>query len=139
MNFLFVCSSNKDRSPALEKYIELTHKQHSHQSAGVNQFFCEKHNTKFVTKANIEWADVIVCMEFIHYKRIKELFNLDEEMPDWPKKKVFIVLNNGEYKPDTSSGEDWLMRAEDRISYYLKIKDNRQFPHAILQNPYIYE
>lgn len=139
MKFLYVCSSNKDRSPALEKYIGMNNDQHEHCSVGVNKYFCDTHSTSFITKEHLKWADVIVCMEYIHFKRIKELFNIDETMPGWEKRKVFVVLNNGEYTPNTSSAEDWLMRAEDKISYYLKIQDVKDFQHKIQQNPYIYE
>jgi predicted protein tyrosine phosphatase len=138
MNFLYVCSSNKDRSPALSAYIAATNKQHNHKSAGINKYFCEKNKTTLITKADVEWADVIVCMEHVHYKRMKELFKLDEETPDWLKRKAAIVLNNGEFTPNSSSAEDWLMRAEDKISYYLKISSTNEFPHKILQNPHIY-
>lgn len=138
MNFLYVCSSNKDRSPALCDYIAAGNKQHKHKSAGINKHFCTKHKTSLITKEDVDWADVIVCMEFVHYKRMKELFKLDEQTPDWLKNKVAIVLNNGEFTQGTSAAEDWLMRAEDKIAYYLKISDTNEFHHKIQQNPHIY-
>jgi hypothetical protein len=69
---------------------------------------------------------------------MKELFKLDEQTPDWLKNKVAIVLNNGEFTQGTSAAEDWLMRAEDKISYYLKISSTNEFHHKIQQNPHIY-
>ena len=49
MKVVFICTSNKDRSPALEKYFKKVYPQHTFSSAGVNQYFCGKKDTKYLT------------------------------------------------------------------------------------------
>lgn len=48
MNILFICTSNKDRSPALQEYFSIIYPQHAFKSAGVNKYFTKKHGTVLV-------------------------------------------------------------------------------------------
>lgn len=74
MNILFVCTSNKDRSPALETHFRVNHPKHEYRSAGINSWFTKKHGTHHVTSDDIRWADAIIYAEDIHYKYCFERF-----------------------------------------------------------------
>jgi len=81
MNVLFICTSNKDRSPALEKYFKFMYPKHEYRSAGVNKYFCEKKSTHYVTYNDLYvWADLIVCAEKIHIEILERDFDLDFKM-----------------------------------------------------------
>jgi predicted protein tyrosine phosphatase len=109
MNILFVCTSNKDRSPALEKYFRANYPWHKYRSAGVNMYFCYKKGTHLITLEDVNWSDVIVFCEDIHEVVTKRMFGLmyDHLGPT-------VILNLGEYKQG-DVGEDYLMRAEERL------------------------
>lgn len=122
MNILFVCASNKDRSPALVKYFEATHPNHSYRSAGVNKYFTGKHGTHYLALEDIAWADMIVFAESVH---------LDVATRDFPeyefanngifrskssghyKSGQWVVLECGEYRE--SLADDYLTKAEYKL------------------------
>jgi predicted protein tyrosine phosphatase len=96
MKILFVCTSNKDRSPALEKLFREKYPKHIYKSAGINKYFCSKKNTHYLTKHDIIWADYIVYAEDIHYEiAFKKILPI--HFPNT------LILNCGEYiKGDVS-------------------------------------
>ena len=51
MNILFICTSNNDRSPALEKYYREKYPEHKYKRAGINKYFTtKKRNSLFITR-----------------------------------------------------------------------------------------
>lgn len=106
---LFVCTSNADRSPALEKYFSEKYQIHQYRSAGINKYHTSKKGNHYLTMDDIKWADIIVCAEQIHLDIITRDFN-DENF-------LFIkalVLNCGEYVKGNVSME-YLKCAEEKI------------------------
>lgn len=57
---LFICSANINRSKTAERVFM---KEYFTRSAGI-------YNAKPVTKEQLEWADVVICMEEDHRKQI---------------------------------------------------------------------
>lgn len=117
MRVLFICTSNKDRSPALEKYFKDVYSHNEYRSAGVNKYFTTKKGTHYLTNEDIDWAELIIYAEDIHYdvacKNFKEETNICL--------KDCITLNLGEYKQG-QIGEDYLMKAEKKIEKHLNQK-----------------
>jgi predicted protein tyrosine phosphatase len=114
MKVLFICTSNKDRSPALERYFRENYPQHEYRSAGVNRYFCKKHGTHYLTQEDWEWSELRVFAEKHH---------IDIAMRDfWEKAmagKYIKILSLGEYK-EGCIGEDYLVRAEELLKSLLK-------------------
>ena len=114
-HILFICTSNKDRSPALENYFKALadtkqsggYEYAEYKSAGVNRHFTQRHHTTLVSKELIEWANVIVYAEDVHYKLVRNLFPQYTGTPASMKldNKKEIVLNIGDYRPKQ---EGWL-------------------------------
>lgn len=112
MNILFICTSNKDRSPALARYFSAVHPNHNYRSAGVNKYFTNTvHQTHYLTTQDIEWAEVFIFAAEIHKAVVQRDFKgaLDN-------KKYFITLNI-EYRSDRE--EEYLTSAEYMIMQYL--------------------
>lgn len=113
MNILFVCTSNKDRGPALEEYFKDNYPNHYYKSAGVNKYFTAKKGTTYITVDLINWADIVVYAEQIHY---------DIACRDIPDRGVgfkdCLVLGLGEYKQG-QIGEDYLIKADMRLKTHL--------------------
>lgn len=105
MKTLFVCSSHKDRSPALEAYFTANHPEHQFRSAGVSGYFTDKHNTHLITQADMDWADVVVYAELIHRDVAKKTLTF---------KGKEIVLGLGNYTQGCI-GDDYLLGAEEMI------------------------
>lgn len=112
MNVLFICTSNKDRSPALENYFREVYPQHQYRSAGVNKYFTKTKGTHYLTEADLAWADLVVYCEYIHNSIVNRDFNQGLIYG-------FVILNLGEYKQG-QVGEDYLTKAELILSNYLK-------------------
>lgn len=91
MNILFVCTSNQDRSPALEKYFRIRLPHNEYRSAGINKYFTEKKGTHYLTEEDIEWADLIVFAEKIHLQIAQQKFK-----PFSPN-QAFLILELGDY------------------------------------------
>jgi len=68
MKFLFVCSSNIDRSPCAKELFK-DNKEHEAKSCGILP-----HAKTYVTKARLNWADIVFCMEHEHKQFIFENF-----------------------------------------------------------------
>lgn len=81
MNLLFVCTANKLRSATAETIFS--------EVAGINAIGAgtDKTAPTTVDSVLIEWADVIVCMEQTHRKKVKRLF------PGPLKNKRLVVLD----------------------------------------------
>lgn len=133
-NVLMVCTSNKDRSPALENYFKETHPNYEYRSAGINKYFCEKKGTHLINEDDIIWADLLVFAEDVHLKVVCERYKAHTPIPNGSRhdrgsisfddEKVkkdlkFIVLNCGDYKQGCI-GEDYLTKAEMALSEILK-------------------
>ena len=127
MNILFICTSNKDRSPALQEYFSFVHNQHQYKSAGINKYFCEKNNTHYLTQEDIDWADVLVFAEDIHYTIFVRDFAKDKiSLPEGRylcriDGKHFDILRCGEYE-EGAVNEDYLTKSEIVIKEIISAK-----------------
>ena len=92
MNILFVCTSNRDRSPSLERYFRSIYPTNEYRSAGVNKWFTTKKNTHYITVDDIQWSDLIVCAEDVHHTC------LTRDFKDLMVNKRVECLNLGEYE-----------------------------------------
>ena len=131
-NVLTVCTSAKDRSPALVNYLSEVFPNYEYRCAGINKYFCEKKGTHLISKEDIEWADLIILAEDVHLKVVKERFNGTTNVlwsgnisfgwfdnnGKFEKHSKFIVLNCGEYTQGCI-GEDYLTKAEMVLSQIL--------------------
>lgn len=106
-NILFICTSNKDRSVALQEYFSFNYPDNCYQSAGINGYYTKKKNTHFLTKEDIDWADLIVFAEEIH-ERITKKWHVIK-----PATKT-IVLNCGNYDP--SDMDTYVIKAESILT-----------------------
>ncbi len=128
MKILFVCTSNKDRSPALEKYFKEILPEHDYRSAGINKYFCDKKGTNLITEKDIRWADTIICAEDVHADVICTKFDLmggsrygyfemiRNEITVFYKPA--LILNCGEYTQGCI-GEDYLTKSEYKLKKHL--------------------
>jgi predicted protein tyrosine phosphatase len=66
MNILFVCTSGKDRSPALLKHYSDKYPEHRFSCGGINRYFTELYDKHFITQEDITWANLIFCSERVH-------------------------------------------------------------------------
>jgi len=114
MKILFICTSNKDRSPALERYFRENYPRHEYRSAGVNRYFCGKHGTHYLTQTLLHWANFIVFAEREH----KRIASRDFKM-NILGSRTALVLGLGEYEKGAISN-DYLVRAEERLKSHLK-------------------
>lgn len=114
---LIVCTSGKDGSPALVKYLEKVYPAFEYRCAGINKYFCESKGTHYITLEDIDWCDVIVYAENIHQDVVKAKFD-SIKLQAMEKLKRTIVLNCGEYTQGCI-GEDWLTRAEEKLKPFL--------------------
>lgn len=108
MNILFVCTSNKDRSPALERHFREKYPQHSYRSAGINTYFTQKHGTHFLTKEDVEWADLVVGADEIHTDKASSIARPSGT-------RTFVHLSLGDYPHEemdryTSDAEAKILR-----------------------------
>ena len=76
LNILFVCGRNNRRSPTAEQ-IFLHDRRMNVRSGGIADT-----SRKRVTEADMMWADLILCMERKHVKRLQVAFrHLDYRAP----------------------------------------------------------
>ena len=59
MNYLFVCSANKQRSKTAEDFFAQKYPDHEFLSAGKNTKICRKEVKTELTEDLIEWADKV--------------------------------------------------------------------------------
>lgn len=106
MNVLFVCTSNKDRSPALEKHFREKYPKHQYSSSGINQYLCSVHGGRYLNQANINWADLVVYAHDVHHEKSSQRFIFGPT-------QAFIVLNCGTFNPKFP--EEYINKAEEKL------------------------
>lgn len=72
MNYLFVCSANKQRSKTAEDYFASKYSELQFLSAGTNLKICRKEGTTELTEDLLKWADKVYVMENKHLEQIKK-------------------------------------------------------------------
>ncbi|MCH2488557.1 MAG: phosphotyrosine protein phosphatase [Flavobacteriales bacterium] len=72
MNYLFICSANKQRSKTAEDYFAEKCPEHNFKSAGTNRKICRKEGTTELTEDLLEWADKVFVMEKKHFDQIQK-------------------------------------------------------------------
>lgn len=72
MNVLFVCTTGKDRSPALARHWKRLNLMDNVAACGINRFTTGQANTAYCSQYCLEWADLIVCAESIHENWLTE-------------------------------------------------------------------
>lgn len=117
LRVLIVCTSAKDRSPAMVKYLSETYPRNEYRCAGINKYFCESKGTHFITQEDIDWCDLIVYAQDIHKEVIAMKFP-SAKLEAMNKLKQSIILNCGEYTQGCI-GEDWLTMAGEKLKPYL--------------------
>jgi predicted protein tyrosine phosphatase len=126
MNILFVCASNKDRSPALVEYFKAAYHRDGHENAhefrgaGVNRYFTNKHRTHLLTSEDVRWAEIIVYAEDVHRTVANRLVREEIDLGYPIEKKTFAVLNLGEFK-EGPLGDDYLLKAYERLQPVLNV------------------
>ncbi len=111
-NVLFVCTSNKDRSPALEKYFRDKYPNNEYRSAGINSYFCLTKGTHYLAQADVEWTNFIVFCETIHLQVCFKHYAI-------PAHLAGHVLGIGDYKQGDIS-QEYLNKADEQIGFILK-------------------
>lgn len=113
MKILFVCTSNKDRSPALEKYFRDNHPENEYRSAGINNYFTEQHHTHLLTQEDIVWADMVITAELVHATyMIRNFHKLLSE-----KKYDVLILDLGDFNDNTR--ENYLSIADKKVTAFI--------------------
>lgn len=74
MNVLFVCTANVNRSVTAQLVAYFVNPFNCYESAGSCLFACRKYGGDFVTKQQLETADVIHCMEERNKREIESQF-----------------------------------------------------------------
>ncbi len=72
MNYLFICSANKQRSKTAEDYFDSRFPEHEFLSAGTNIQICKKVGTTVLTEDLLKWAEKVYVMEKKHLDQIKK-------------------------------------------------------------------
>ncbi|TPN83438.1 phosphotyrosine protein phosphatase [Aquimarina algicola] len=72
MNYLFICSANKQRSITAEDYFAEKYLEHKFRSAGTNNKICRKEGTTELTEDLLQWADKVFVMEKKHLGQIQK-------------------------------------------------------------------
>lgn len=135
MNVLFVCTSNKDRSPALKQYFDEVYPMHEYRSAGLNKFLCiEKHHTHYLWSNDILWADIVVFCEQIHVEIYRRDFRTSPYIEVTDERegsygvltsrtgegsgKRWMVLDAGQYQAGTPLADDFLLMADFKVKKF---------------------
>lgn len=126
LHILVVCTSSKDRSPALCQYLNANYPKHEYRHAGINKYFCSLHKTHYIELDDLKWTDLIIYCERVHLDRTTNLFMEEFTNRNIPvlRDNNFLVLSCGEYVPNSPLAEDWLTKAEDMIRMNI-----REFAH----------
>lgn len=130
-NILFICTSNKDRSPALQQYFKENYPDYSYMSAGINKYFTTQKSTHYLKQEDLDWADLVVFAEEIHWdvvsknfpsfypKAIRNVNDIDDNRNNLDTIKKIVVLNCGNYEQGCV-GDDYLTKAEYKLRDILK-------------------
>lgn len=108
---IFICTSNADRSVALERYFREKYPQHEYRSAGINEYHTTKKGTHLVNQDDVDWADLIVYAEDVHRDKISKWVSV-------PADRNFIVLNSGKYEKGNVSAE-YLLKSDRKLQSIL--------------------
>lgn len=87
---LFVCAQNQWRSPTAEEVFAVDARFET-KSAGVSSSAVHR-----ISEKDLNWADLILCMEDDHKKRIKQLFPHSQ----LPPIEVLDIPDEYEYMDD---------------------------------------
>ncbi len=74
-SILFICSANKDRSKTAEDHFSTCYPDLSFNSAGTNKNICNRLGTNYITKEQLDTADIIFAMEQKHVDIINKIFS----------------------------------------------------------------
>jgi len=113
MKILFVCTSNKDRSPALAQYFSEKYPAMEFKSAGINKYFTEHHNTHLVNSADVLWADYLVAAEMVHATYLITRFKSELE----GKRISVVVLDLGQF--NESEKLVYLKQADEALTKFI--------------------
>ncbi len=113
MNILFICTSNRDRSVALENYYKVRSPKHNYKSAGINRYKTALYGTNYINEEDLEWADIVICAEEIHKKITLEKFPKFIQLSGY-----FYVLGVGDY--EKKNMVEYLKKAEGLVAEILK-------------------
>ncbi len=116
-NVLIICTSNRDRSPALANYFKEIYPENEYKSAGINEYFCKKHGTCLLTQEDLDSAELIVYVEDIHYSVVSGKFKTGNT--------EHVILNCGEYKPESSLADDFIQKAHVKLAHFLHQSKNQ--------------
>ncbi len=131
LKICFICTSQKDRSPALEKYFHSEFPQHEYRSAGINKFHCTNKGTHYIEQADIEWADLLVFCELIHKDVVIRNFIDYDNMTFQPETMIYrftkrgeqlidgFILGLGQYEKGNITN-DYLSRAKEKLKKILQ-------------------
>jgi len=133
-NILFICTSNKDRSPALERYFSTVYPNYEYRSAGINKYFTTQKGTHYLTQEDLDWADLVVFAEEIHWEVVSKNFldfypKHDNSFSDaedndnekaTPVFKKIVLLDCGNYEKGCV-GDDYILKAEYKLKDILTI------------------
>ncbi len=111
MKILFICSANKDRSVTAEEYAQLYWPQHEYDSAGTNQKICFQLGTQYIDAAQLDWADLIFCMENKHQTEIQRIFSQAYNS------KISVLHINDRYAYNSSELKEILV---EKLKEYLE-------------------
>jgi predicted protein tyrosine phosphatase len=97
MNVLFVDTSNQDKAPAMAAFFALAFAAHAYRSKGVSQVYSAAPD--YLVQADIDWANVIVFADDVHYEVAKLRFPSMAGSPLDPAgtTKVVYTLNIPDY------------------------------------------
>ena len=93
-NILIICTSNKDRSPSLQRELQKRMPEHVITSVGTNDYFTMKHGTQTISHDILSAADFIVFCEDVHRNIASDKYG------SVVKTKPYIVLNLGHFDKD---------------------------------------
>lgn len=114
MNIIFICTSNKDRSPSLERHFREHHPQHKYRSAGINKYHTTKKGTHYLTGADLQWADLVVFAEEVHLIVTQAVFK-----NDFASDQAFVILGLGEYKQGEID-QEYIKGAEEKLKQFIQ-------------------
>lgn len=77
---LFICSANKDRSRTASDYFAKKYPEYRFISAGTNEKICFQLGTDFLTREDLESADLIFAMESKHKKFAEGLLKTKKQI-----------------------------------------------------------
>lgn len=131
MHCLFICTSNADRSVALEKHFQVKYLHHDFRSAGINKYHTSKKGTHLLTTEDLNWADLLVFAEEVHFNKViglevvqpclynHDLIEFSGAKFDFEQKnRTYVILKLGKYEKGNIN-QEYLSKAESILKRYL--------------------